>query len=202
MRRTIALAVTALALAGCAGAASTDPPASTAAPTSARTTIPSAEAGTPVPTRAASEACYEAWRTAASVGATNDSVTDMYPVVRACDLAGWTEQFDLHHGLRFTGSAVEVLGTICASKEVASSDLCRGLGTANPDPLGICVGAYSGCLSGLDLFVSSGDLIAVCDYGNDQGDIVKIDNKADAEAMCSADGTISPSKVLRVVQVP
>ena len=202
MRRIIASAAIAVALAGCAGAASTHPPTIGPAPTPARTTIPSAEAGTPVPTRAASEACYEAWRTAASVDAMHDSVSDLYPVVNACDLAGWTEQFDLHHGLRFTGSADEVLAMVCRSSEVASSDLCRTALPANPDPLGICVGAYPGCLSGLELFVSSGDLIAVCDYGNGQGDIVRLDKKSDAEAMCSADGTITPSKVLRVVQVP
>jgi hypothetical protein len=122
----------------------------------------------------------------------------MYPAVLACDLAGWTEQFDLHHGLGFTGTAQEVLSNICSAKEVASSDLCRN---ANPDPAGICVGAYSGCARVLP-YLSSGDLIAVCDYGNDTGDIVSIDKKSDADAACSADGTISPSRVVRVVQVP
>lgn len=196
MRRIITLVVIATAVVGCGSSTS----APTAAPTAAPTSAPNA--GTPVPIRAASEACYEAWRTAASVDEMHDSVTDLYPVVNACDLAGWTEQFELHHGLRFTGSADEVLATVCRSSEVASSDLCGTLDAGNQDPLGICAGAYPGCLSGLELFVSSGDLIAVCDYGNGQGDIVRLDKKSDAEAMCSADGAISPSKVLRVVQVP
>ena len=199
MRHILAVATVAVAVAACAGASSTHPPTIGPAATTAQTTIPSAEAGTPVPARAASQACYDAWKTAASVDEMHDTVSDLYPAIEACDLAGWTEQFDLHHGLRFTGTADEVLSMACHSSEVASSDLCRT--TANPDPLGICVGAYGGCLSGLQ-YLSSGDLIAVCDYGNDQGDIVWIDKKSDAEAMCSADGTISPSKVLRVVQVP
>ena len=200
MRRTIALVVIAMTVVGCGGSTSEPTSAPTAPPTYAPTSAPNA--GTPVPTRAASQACYDAWKTAASVDEMHDTVSDLYPVVKACDIAGWTEQFDLHHGLRFTGSADEVLAMVCRSSEVASSDLCRAILSANPDPLGICVDAYPGCSSDIQLFVSSGDLIAVCDYGNGQGDIVRLDKKSDAEAMCSADGTISPSKVLRVVQVP
>jgi hypothetical protein len=47
-----------------------------------------------------------------------------------------------------------------------------------------------------------GSLVAVCDYSDGTGDVVIIEREADAEAECSGDGLISPSRVVTVVQLP
>jgi hypothetical protein len=67
--------------------------------------------------------------------------------------------------------------------------------------------AYARCAAGAPLFVGAmdaGALLAVCDHGDGTGDVVWIDSgkEADAEAKCSGNGLISPSKVVRVVRLP
>jgi hypothetical protein len=47
-----------------------------------------------------------------------------------------------------------------------------------------------------------GTLLAVCAYGDGTGDVVRIEKEGDAEAQCSGDGLIAPSKVVRVVRLP
>jgi hypothetical protein len=47
-----------------------------------------------------------------------------------------------------------------------------------------------------------GDLVAVCDYSDRTGDIVLIDAIREAEDACSADGQISPSRVVAVGRLP
>jgi hypothetical protein len=63
---------------------------------------------------------------------------------------------------------------------------------------------YGDCLKGMRLMMETapGSTVAVCDHGDGQGDIVIIDTRAEAEAACSGDGTITPSRVVRIVQVP
>ena len=59
-------------------------------------------------------------------------------------------------------------------------------------------------LSALDLGFGRGSRVAVCAY-DDTGtvDVVLVgDQYATAEAACSGDGLISPSRVIRVVQLP
>jgi hypothetical protein len=71
----------------------------------------------------------------------------------------------------------------------------------------LCAGAFSGCQAGALPYLealqpNSGTLLAVCDYGDDQGDVMLIDSREDADEQCSASGTITPSSVTRVVEVP
>ena len=63
---------------------------------------------------------------------------------------------------------------------------------------------YVGCLEGLTLIAATapGSLIAICDYRDGTGDIVLIEDASDAESECSADGSISPSRVVGVAQLP
>lgn len=67
--------------------------------------------------------------------------------------------------------------------------------------------AYASCAIGLDAFLDamdSGALLAVCDFGDGTGDVVLIESGdgADAETACSGDGLVSPSQVVRVMQLP
>jgi hypothetical protein len=63
---------------------------------------------------------------------------------------------------------------------------------------------YPNCVSGLLLIAQTGpgSLVAICDYGNETGDIVIIDSESEAEAECSRDGAISPVRVVGVLQLP
>jgi hypothetical protein len=44
-------------------------------------------------------------------------------------------------------------------------------------------------------------LFAVCEYAGGEGDVVLLENAGDAEASCSENGQISPSKVFQVVDI-
>jgi hypothetical protein len=68
----------------------------------------------------------------------------------------------------------------------------------------ICAGAYSRCATSLRPLLSTlhGQLVAVCDYGNDTGDVVFIDNASEAADKCSGGGQFSPSRVVRTVAIP
>jgi hypothetical protein len=63
---------------------------------------------------------------------------------------------------------------------------------------------YTNCVDGLLEIAQTapGSLVAICDYGNQTGDIVVIEAEGDAQAECSADGSISPSRVVGVLQLP
>jgi hypothetical protein len=52
-----------------------------------------------------------------------------------------------------------------------------------------------------DLDVSR-ELAAVCEYGGGTGDVVLLDRLEDAEAECSADGLIAPSRVVAAGRLP
>lgn len=72
-----------------------------------------------------SDACGEAFVAAAAVGDMEDSVSDLYPAVRACaSLDAWTAAFDANGGAGFTGGATSVLTNVCTAPEVASEPLC------------------------------------------------------------------------------
>ena len=51
-------------------------------------------------------------------------------------------------------------------------------------------------------FFGSGSLVAVCEYEDDQGDVVLLDREEDAEDACSGGGMIAASRVATVVQLP
>jgi hypothetical protein len=68
--------------------------------------------------------------------------------------------------------------------------------------------AFASCTHNLQLALTneweSGDLLAVCDYGNGTGAVLWVDSgkEADAEVICSGDGLGSPRRVVRVVRLP
>lgn len=68
--------------------------------------------------------------------------------------------------------------------------------------------AFASCSHDLQLGLTneweSGDLLAVCDYGNGTGAVLWVDSgkEADAEVICSGDGPGSPRRVVRVVRLP
>ena len=68
--------------------------------------------------------------------------------------------------------------------------------------------AFASCSHDLPLALTneweSGDLLAVCDYGNGTGAVLWVDSgkEADAEVICSGDGLGSPRRVVRVVRLP
>ena len=68
--------------------------------------------------------------------------------------------------------------------------------------------AFASCshdlLLGLTNEWESGDLLAVCDYGNGTGAVLWVDSgkEADAEVICSGDGLGSARRVVRVVRLP
>jgi hypothetical protein len=63
---------------------------------------------------------------------------------------------------------------------------------------------YGNCLEGIRLMMQTaqGSTVAVCEYADGQGDVVIIESRAEAEAECSGGGSITPSRVVRVVEVP
>ncbi len=74
------------------------------------------------------------------------------------------------------------------------------------DPAVVCAATtYRNCLKSFELIismVSEGDLVAVCEYGDETGDIVLIDQIEQAADECSAGGTIKPSRVVAVGRLP
>lgn len=69
-------------------------------------------------------ACGAAFDAAAAVDPMQDSVSDLYPAIRACSLADWRTEFAAHDGAGFTGTADEVLRNACSADAVASTALC------------------------------------------------------------------------------
>lgn len=78
-------------------------------------------------TLAEQSACADAFAAAAAVDEMNDSVTDLYPAVRACSLGEWRAEFERHDGLRFSGTADSVLANMCLSGEIQDTALCSAL---------------------------------------------------------------------------
>jgi hypothetical protein len=67
----------------------------------------------------------DAFAGAAGVDAMADSVSDLYPAVRACSsLAEWQAAFDANHGAGFSGTAMEVLRNVCLGDDVKALPLC------------------------------------------------------------------------------
>ena len=70
-------------------------------------------------------ACRAAFEAAANVDEMSDSVSDLYPAVRACgSVVEWTGAFDAVQGAGFTGPAEEVLANVCTAPELAGEPLC------------------------------------------------------------------------------
>jgi hypothetical protein len=81
--------------------------------------------GTAGNTQQAADACEEAFTAAAGVDAMADSVSDLYPAVRACaTIEAWTAAFDENDGAGFLGSATDVLRNVCMAPEIADEPLC------------------------------------------------------------------------------
>jgi hypothetical protein len=65
--------------------------------------------------------------------------------------------------------------------------------------------AYSQCSAEIDLYLSTarhGDRVAVCDYGNGDGNVVLIDSTQTAESACSDGSLGKPTRVVRRVTLP
>ena len=63
---------------------------------------------------------------------------------------------------------------------------------------------YENCAESMTtaLNVFAGSLVAVCEYADGTGDVVLVDSEDEAEARCSGEGLISPSRAVTVVQLP
>jgi hypothetical protein len=64
--------------------------------------------------------------------------------------------------------------------------------------------SFEKCREDLELAaeVWSGSLVAVCDYSDGTGDVVRLEKKRQAASKCSGGGLISPSRVVTVVRLP
>ena len=72
-----------------------------------------------------SSACMDAMADAAGVDKMADSVSDLYPAIRACtSLPEWQAAFDANNGAGFSGAAKEVLTNACLAPEVKDEPLC------------------------------------------------------------------------------
>jgi hypothetical protein len=118
------------------------------------------------------------------------------------------------------GAAIFLVATTLACNAPAATTLPSPtlrpeatLATGTSEPSGslrvlaeeACLGTeYTNCVEGLLSIAQTapGSLVAICDYGNATGDIVIIGSEAEAESKCSAAGTISPSRVVGVLQLP
>ena len=47
-----------------------------------------------------------------------------------------------------------------------------------------------------------GSVVAICDFGNNTGDVVFIDAESEAEAKCSAGGSTGSTRVVGVLHLP
>ena len=68
-----------------------------------------------------------------------------------------------------------------------------------------CAGTtYSRCVRNIQLVMETvpGSLVAICEYGGGEGDIVLLETRGDAEGMCSGDGLTTPSRVFDTIQLP
>jgi hypothetical protein len=82
-------------------------------------------ATTGAPTPDAAAACDDAFAAAAGVAEMADSVSDLYPAIRACStVADWSAAFAAHSGAGFTGPPTEVLRNACMAAEVSGEPLC------------------------------------------------------------------------------
>lgn len=73
----------------------------------------------------AANACHAAFVAAAGVDSMADSVSDLYPAMRACGtVAEWTEAYNAVDGAGFDGAAEQVLANACLAVEVADELLC------------------------------------------------------------------------------
>lgn len=85
----------------------------------------SATGAKPTDAPAQATTCTGAFRDAAGVDQNADSVTDLYPAVRACgSLAEWKAGFAAVDGAGFQGTPESVLANLCNAGEVADEDLC------------------------------------------------------------------------------
>jgi hypothetical protein len=213
LARCVAVILLALLVTACTGPPGTSPPPPVIA--SVAPTAPLNAAATPSVPPLVSKACDDAFAAAAAVDDMHDTVTDLDPAVAACaTLAEWTAASIAHPGAISEGVDPAVfLGNRCDETYLASTALCKSIapsvapGTAAIVAKLCAPPAYSRCASGAALFVEAmdpGTVLAVCAYGNGTGDVVVIDSgmEADAAAMCSGDGLISPSKVVRTVRLP
>jgi hypothetical protein len=72
--------------------------------------------------------CLAAFERAAGVGEMVDTVSDLYPAVRACEsVAAWAAGFAAVEGAGFSGSAEEVLRNVCLADELAGEQLCAAV---------------------------------------------------------------------------
>jgi len=83
---------------------------------------------TAAPTLTVASACDAAFAAAVGVDEMSDSVSDLYPAIRACStVAAWSVAFTAHGGAGFTGTPTEVLRNACMAAEVASELLCKSV---------------------------------------------------------------------------
>jgi hypothetical protein len=74
---------------------------------------------------ATTSACMEAFASAARIDKNADSVSDLYPVIRACtNLQEWQGAFDASGGAGFSATAAQVLKNACLAPEVKDESLC------------------------------------------------------------------------------
>ena len=70
---------------------------------------------------------------------------------------------------------------------------------------GACAGAtFASCRDDLLLAMhqAPGSLVAICDYGDGQGEIMPLERESDAEAWCSGDAPTSLGRVVDVMRLP
>jgi hypothetical protein len=78
--------------------------------------------------QATASACDATFAAAAAVNQMADSVSDLYPAIRACStLAEWSAVFAARGGAGFTGTATEVLRNACGAAEVANEPLRKSV---------------------------------------------------------------------------
>jgi hypothetical protein len=67
-----------------------------------------------------------------------------------------------------------------------------------------CVGAtFDGCERGVKSAIAAGAThIVLCDFGQGAGSVEPLDPTADPEAVCSANGLLSSSRVIKIVELP
>ncbi|CAN5658017.1 hypothetical protein BH23CHL8_BH23CHL8_24130 [soil metagenome] len=63
---------------------------------------------------------------------------------------------------------------------------------------------YDNCEESLRLAMGlwQQELVAICEYGDGQGDVVLLERRGDAEDTCSGEGLITPSRAAMVVRLP
>lgn len=161
---------------------------------------------------AARTACESAFAAAAAIGDTEDTVEDLDSAVESCTtVEEWSAASDQYPDALDGVDPLTFLANRCQpGGGLAQSDLCTAVAPERaPDQASFaqeaCAGSsYTGCESGLQLAmdVVPGTLVAICEYEDDQGDVVFLDDASEAESRCSADGLNVPSRVFDVVMLP